>query len=104
YFARQALRILDDLRDRHGNLSVPLPIGKAGGHVHVELNHQSTSSLPDGFRLGDNDTRVLAVAKTQQLAGKHVVLVSKALPMRLKASASGIHAEEYRAGPARDRG
>ena len=104
YFARQALRILDDLRDRHGNLSVPLPIGNAGGHVHVELNHQSTSSLPDGFRLGDNDTRILAVAKNLQLEGRHVVLVSKDLPMRIKASASGVHAEEYRAELARDRG
>ncbi|HLQ80513.1 MAG TPA: PIN domain-containing protein, partial [Brachybacterium sp.] len=77
YFARQALRILDDLRERHGNLSRPLPIGKDGGHVHVELNHMSTASLPDGFRLGDNDTRILAVAKNLQLEGKNVVLVSK---------------------------
>lgn len=104
YFARQALRILDDLREQHGNLAVPLPIGQDGGRVHVELNHQSTSSLPDGFRLGDNDTRILAVAKNLQLEGKHVVLVSKDLPMRIKASASGIHAEEYRAELARDRG
>ena len=104
YFARQALRILDDLREHHGNLSAPLPLGTDGGHVHVELNHQSTSSLPDGFRLGDNDTRILAVAKNLQLEGKHVVLVSKDLPMRIKASASGVHAEEYRAELARDRG
>lgn len=104
YFARQALRILDDLRDLHGNLSMPLPIGQDGGRVHVELNHQSTAALPDGFRLGDNDTRILAVAKNLQLEGKHVVLVSKDLPMRIKASASGVHAEEYRAELARDRG
>lgn len=104
YFARQALRILDDLRDKHGNLSVPLPIGASGGHVHVELNHMSAATLPDGFRLGDNDTRILAVAKNLQLEGKQVVLVSKDLPMRIKASASGIHAEEYRAELARDRG
>ncbi|WP_157235816.1 PhoH family protein [Brachybacterium sp. P6-10-X1] len=104
YFARQALRILDDLREMHGNLSVPLPIGKEGGHVQVELNHMSVDSLPDGFRLGDNDTRILAVAKNLQLDGKNVVLVSKDLPMRIKASASGIHAEEYRAELARDRG
>src|SRR5699024_9072436 len=75
-----------------------------GGHVHVELNHMSTASLPDGFRLGDNDTRILAVAKNLQHEGKNVVLVSKDLPMRIKASASGIHAEEYRAELARDRG
>ena len=92
YFARQALRLLDDLREQHGNLSVPLPIGKDGGHVHVELNHMNPASLPDGFRLGDNDTRILAVAKNLQLEGKNVVLVSKDLPMRIKASASGIHA------------
>ncbi|UEJ82377.1 PhoH family protein [Brachybacterium halotolerans subsp. kimchii] len=104
FFARQSLRILDDLRDRHGNLSVPLPIGEDGGHVHVELNHSSDRSLPDGFRLGDNDTRILAVAKNLQLEGKSVVLVSKDLPMRIKASACGIHAEEYRAELARDRG
>ncbi len=104
YFARQALRLLDDLRELHGNLSMPLPIGKEGGHVHVELNHMSTAALPDGFRLGDNDTRILAVAKNLQLEGKNVVLVSKDLPMRIKASASGIHAEEYRAELARDRG
>ncbi|MGY5766650.1 PhoH family protein [Brachybacterium sp. DNPG3] len=104
YFARQALRILDDLREQHGNLSQPLPIGKDGGHIQVELNHMNVASLPDGFRLGDNDTRILAVAKNLQLEGKHVVLVSKDLPMRIKASASGIHAEEYRAELARDRG
>jgi PhoH-like ATPase len=104
YFARQALRLLDELREHHGNLSVPLPIGEEGGHVHVELNHGSDAALPDGFRLGDNDTRILAVAKNLQLEGSSVVLVSKDLPMRIKASACGIHAEEYRAELARDRG
>lgn len=104
YFARQALRLLDDLRELHGNLSVPLPIGSSGGRVYVELNHMSTTALPDGFRLGDNDTRILAVAKNLQLEGKDVVLVSKDLPLRIKASASGIHAQEYRAELARDRG
>jgi PhoH-like ATPase len=104
YFARQALHILDDLRESQGNLSVPLPIGSDGGHVQVELNHTSDAALPDGFRLGDNDTRILAVAKNLQLEGSSVVLVSKDLPMRIKASACGIHAEEYRAELARDRG
>lgn len=104
YFARQALRLLDDLRDRHGDLSQPLPIGTEGGRIRVELNHMSTTVLPDGFRLGDNDTRILAVAKNLQVEGRTVVLVSKDLPMRIKASACGLHAEEYRAELARDRG
>lgn len=104
FFARQALRILDELREVHGDLSKPLPIGEEGGHIHVELNHQNMESLPAGFRLGDNDTRILAVAKNLQLEGHEVVLVSKDLPMRIKASASGVTAQEYRAALARDRG
>ena len=104
FFARQALRILDELREVHGDLSKPLPIGEEGGHIHVELNHQNMESLPAGFRLGDNDTRILAVAKNLQLEGHEVVLVSKDMPMRIKASASGVTAQEYRAALARDRG
>lgn len=104
FFARQALRMLDELREVHGDLSKRLPIGDEGGHIHVELNHQNMESLPAGFRLGDNDTRILAVAKNLQQEGHNVVLVSKDLPMRIKASASGVAAQEYRAALARDRG
>ena len=64
----------------------------------------STASLPDGFRLATTTPGSSRVAKNLQLEGNNVVLVSKDLPMRIKASASGIHAEEYRAELARDRG
>ncbi len=97
YFARQALRLLDDLRVQHGGLDSPMPIGDEGGTLRVELNHVDASSLPAGFRLGDNDTRILAVAKNLADEGRAVTLVSKDLPMRVKASASGLAAEEYRA-------
>ena len=97
YFARNALRRLDDLRVQHGTLDVPLPIGEEGGSVRVELNHTDPTTLPAGFRLGDNDTRILSVAKNLSLEGCDVVLVSKDLPMRVKASAVGLAAEEYRA-------
>jgi PhoH-like ATPase len=97
YFARQALRLLDDLRIQHGRLDEPMPIGDAGGTVRVELNHTDVEALPNGLRLGDNDTRILAVARNLGNAGAHVVLVSKDLPMRVKASSMGLAAEEYRA-------
>ncbi|QKW34124.1 PhoH family protein [Actinomadura sp. NAK00032] len=101
YFARQALRTLDDLRLRHGRLdeavSVEGPLGDQGGTLRVELNHSDPSVLPDGFRLGDNDTRILSVAGWLAREGRDVVLVSKDLPMRVKASAVGLAAEEYRA-------
>ena len=95
YFARQALRLLDDLRVKHGRLDVPLPVSDAGGTVRVELNHTDPAVLPAGFRLGDNDSRILAVALNLQAEGHDVRLVSKDLPMRVKASAVGLPAEEY---------
>ena len=96
YFARSALRMLDDLRVKHGRLDAPVPIGE-GGSLRVELNHTDAQSLPAGFRLGDNDTRILAVARNLANEGADVTVVSKDLPMRVKASAVGLPAEEYRA-------
>jgi len=97
YFARSALRFLDELRISHGRLDEAVPIGEEGGTVRVELNHTDAGSLPSGFRLGDNDTRILAVAYNLANEGHDVTLVSKDLPMRIKASAVGLAAEEYRA-------
>lgn len=97
YFARSALRLLDELRVENGKLDSPVPIGDLGGTVRVELNHIDQSVLPSGFRLGDNDTRILAVAANLAAEGHDVVVVSKDLPMRVKASAMGIDAQEYRA-------
>lgn len=97
YFARTALRFLDDLRVEHGTLDEPLPVGDEGGTIRVELNHTSPDALPAGFRLGDNDTRILSVAKNLSDEGLDVTIVSKDLPMRVKASAVGLVAEEYRA-------
>ncbi|WP_404393555.1 PhoH family protein [Humibacillus xanthopallidus] len=96
YFARQALRLLDDLRISEGRLDRPVAVGDAGGSLRVELNHTDPSALPAGFRLGDNDTRILSVAKNLANEGCDVTVVSKDLPMRVKASACGLEAEEYR--------
>jgi PhoH-like ATPase len=97
YFARTALRHLDDLRIAYGRLDAPVPVNDLGGTVHVELNHTDPAVLPAGFRLGDNDSRILAVALNFAAEGRQVTLVSKDLPMRVKASAVGLNAEEYRA-------
>ncbi len=96
YFARQALRLLDDLRISEGRLDRPVAVGDVGGSLRVELNHTDPSALPAGFRLGDNDTRILSVAKNLANEGCDVTIVSKDLPMRVKASACGLQAEEYR--------
>jgi PhoH-like ATPase len=97
YFARQALHFLDELRIKHGRLDSELPVGDHGGTVRVELNHADPQVLPAGFRLGDNDTRILSVARSLAAEGDDVVLVSKDLPLRVKAASIGLPAQEYRA-------
>jgi PhoH-like ATPase len=94
--------MLDELRITHGRLDEPVPVGDEGGSVRVELNHTDAESLPSGFRLGDNDTRILAVARNLANEGHLVTLVSKDLPLRIKASAVGLDAEEYRAEAIKD--
>ncbi|HIY86871.1 MAG TPA: PhoH family protein, partial [Candidatus Yaniella excrementavium] len=96
YYARSALRLLDSLRVRHGSLNQPIPLNDDGGHLLVELNHITETVLPAGFRQGDNDSRILAVAKSFADEGRAVTVVSKDLPMRVKASAMGLAADEYR--------
>jgi PhoH-like ATPase len=103
YFARQALRLLDDLRVQHERLDFPVAIGD-GGSLRVELNHTSTSILPSGLQLGDNDSRILAVALNLAGDGLNVTVVSKDLPLRVKAASVGLAAEEYRAELAVDSG
>ncbi|KLO62831.1 ATP-binding protein [Dermacoccus sp. PE3] len=103
YYARECLRLLDDMRVTHGRLDHPVPVGN-GGTLRVELNHTDPSALPAGFRLGDNDSRILAVAANFAAEGHDVTVVSKDLPMRIKASAVGLDADEYRADGVPDSG
>jgi PhoH-like ATPase len=104
WFARQALRMLDDLRVRHARLDAPVPLNDTGGTLHVELNHSDPAVLPPGFRSEDNDARILAVARNLSADGRDVVLVTKDMPLRVKAASVGIAADEYRAQLAVDSG
>ena len=104
YFARQALRNLDELRRQHERLDFPMSAGEAGGSIRVELNHSNQSVLPSGLQLGDNDSRILAVALNLKGDGLDVTVVSKDLPMRVKAASIGLTAEEYKAELAVDSG
>jgi len=97
WFAREALRLLDDLRRAHGRLDTPVPIGEHGGSLHVELNHSDPDVLPAGFRTDTNDSRILACALNLTAEGRAITLVTKDMPLRVKAGAVGVPAEEYRA-------
>ncbi|MBN8889736.1 MAG: hypothetical protein J0H91_05525, partial [Rhodospirillales bacterium] len=108
-----ALRQLDELRIKYGRLDAPIPVGTAGGTLHVELNHTDPSVLPAGFRTDSNDSRILACALNLQAeAGgtREIVLVTKDMPLRVKAASvglaacwvlGGIHGAELGGDPAR---
>lgn len=92
--ARTALRALEQLRVEHGSLTVPLPINDVGGTVRVELNHQQRDLLPPALHDDTNDHRILAVGKNLAAEGHDVTIVSKDLPLRLKAAVAGLKARE----------
>lgn len=96
WFAREALRVLDDLRIRYGRLDAPVPAGESEGNLHVELNHTDPAVLPPGFRTDSNDSRILACALNLAADGHGVTLVTKDMPMRVKAASVALEAEEYR--------
>ncbi|HEV7725402.1 MAG: putative phosphate starvation-inducible protein ATP-binding PhoH [Modestobacter sp.] len=96
WFARQTLRMLDDLRVEHGRLDAPIPVGDQGSTLHVELNHSDASVLPAGFRNDSNDSRIMVVALNLRAEGKDVCLVTKDVPLRVKAAAVGLATDEYR--------
>lgn len=102
--AREALRVLERLRVEHGSLTAALPINTAGGTLRVELNHQDTRGLPAALATDNNDHRILAVAHNLAAEGFDVVVVTKDLPLRLKASIVGLDADEYRNELARNTG
>ena len=94
--ARRALRTLEDLRLEHGSLLQPLPVNERGGTLRVELNHQDSTGLPAALQTQDGDGRILAVARNLANEGRAVTVVTKDLPLRLKASIVGLESDEYR--------
>jgi PhoH-like ATPase len=102
WFARRSLRLLDDLRIKHGRLDEPLPVNDVGGTLRVELNHADQAVLPHGFRNDSNDARILSVALGLAAGSGDVTLVTKDMPLRVKAASVGLCADEYRHGQASD--
>ncbi len=92
--ARKALGYLEELRQQHGDLEELMPLG-GGATLRIEPNH-SDVELPDALATFDHDHRVLAVCIGLLDEGEDVQLVSKDLPLRLKAGVVGIEADEYR--------
>src|SRR5438270_7544745 len=88
WFARQSLRLLDELRVAHGRLDVPLQVNDAGGTVRVELNHTDPTVLPPGHRRGGTDSRLLAAARTLRARRERWVGVVERRPDALVGAAA----------------
>ena len=100
--ARTALRSFEELRVHHGRLHDPMPVNDDDGTLRVEINHLDPANLPESLRGSSNDHRILAVAASFAADGDAVTLVSKDLPLRLRASIAGIVADDY--APVGDQG
>jgi PhoH-like ATPase len=94
--ARETLRMLEDLRLAHGSLLRPMPANEQGGTLRVEVNHTEMAGFPAALSGETNDHRILAVARNIAAEGRDVTVVTKDLPLRLKASIVGLDADEYR--------
>lgn len=95
FFARKALHHLEDLRVKNTSLDRDVKINETST-LKIELNNISEQVLPAGFRLGDNDSIILAVAKSFSAKNdEKVTVVSQDLPMRLKAAAIGLEAMSW---------
>lgn len=94
--ARETLRMLEALRVTHGSLLRPMPANEQGGTLRVEVNHTELAGFPASLSRDTNDHRILAVGRNLASEGYDVTIVTKDLPLRLKASIVGLEADEYR--------
>ena len=101
--ARQSLRHLEELRTRHGSLLEPMPVNDEGGTLRVELNHQELEALPPPLTSGQRPPHPRGGAEPRARR-RNVVIVTKDLPLRLKAGVVGLEADEYRNELATDSG
>lgn len=97
--ARDALREIAAIQAKDpekGAIGRGIRINDRGGVFRIEMNHIDDSGLPPSIAAHNNDSRILAVAFNFHQEGRDVTVVSKDLPMRLKAEAIGLGGEEYR--------
>jgi len=90
--ARQCLRELELLR-KNSSLIDPIT-NDAGGSVRIEINNIDNSDLPNAFKEKLNDNKILAVAYNLS-KNEDVTILTKDLPLRLKASVIGLNADDY---------
>jgi PhoH-like ATPase len=92
--ARESLKILDSL---HSQGSLHRGIAIEDGSIRIEDKYHDSASMPAGLDPSRNDNKILSVCKNLAKKSKNVILVSKDINMRVKASALDLEVEEYEA-------
>jgi PhoH-like ATPase len=92
FAARNALRTLE--KYRKSGFILDKVQTSPNGSIRVEINNISDSTLPEPFKEPTNDHKILAVASNLAKT-EDVTLLTKDLPLRLKASVAGIKAEDF---------
>jgi PhoH-like ATPase len=94
YYAREALKEISRLDDESGEgevINIGISLGKGFGKLRIEMNHVSTSNLPEILTTHlSNDIRILAVAHGLKKDGEDVTLVTRDLPMKVLAKIAGV--------------
>lgn len=101
--ARQVSRTIDQLLEQQSsNIKDGVKLDGLGnvearGRLFFQTKAYDDVKLPEDLALGKNDNLILTVVKALQkeLPKKNVVLVSKDINMRIKATALGLAAEDY---------
>lgn len=93
YAARQAIRLLDELRSlEQGDLSSGVQLRNG---CRLRITPCSRSNSADLWIGEDNDSKIIMVGRALQQSGAAVVLVSKDLAARIKALAFGLQVRDY---------
>lgn len=93
--AREAIRLLDDLRKEGGDLLSGVKLPFSQGCFWIEINHID-AELPESWDKTKPDNRILRVCKGLREHGADPILVSNDIAIRIKADLIQVPAEEYK--------
>ncbi len=91
--AREVIRQLDSLRAK-GKLPEGVKWNGHGGTIRVDF---SQGERPTALRDDAPDNRIIGVAWQLQKAGKHSIVITKDINVRIKSDALGIQTEDFEA-------